>query len=45
MLHMDLKALPVPIRYQDRLMMIGSCFTEHIGNALGDLKFRVLQNF
>jgi len=44
MLHMDLKALPVPIRYQDRLMMIGSCFTEHIGNALGDLKFRVLQN-
>ena len=25
-------------------MLIGSCFTEHIGNALGDLKFSVLQN-
>lgn len=25
-------------------MLIGSCFTEHIGNALADLKFRVLQN-
>lgn len=25
-------------------MLVGSCFTEHIGNALGDLKFRVMQN-
>lgn len=27
-----------------RILSIGSCFTEHIGNALGELKFRVLQN-
>ncbi len=25
-------------------MLVGSCFTEHIGNALRDLKFSVLQN-
>ena len=25
-------------------MLVGSCFTEHIGNALGNLKFSVLQN-
>ena len=25
-------------------MLIGSCFTEHIGNALEELKFSVLQN-
>ena len=24
--------------------MIGSCFTEHIGNSLADLKFQVMQN-
>jgi len=32
------------INYQDKIMLIGSCFTEHIGNALQDLKFSVLQN-
>jgi hypothetical protein len=40
----EIKALPKPITYQDKIMLIGSCFTEHIGNALGDLKFSVLQN-
>ncbi|GAB4091807.1 GSCFA domain-containing protein [Flaviaesturariibacter terrae] len=28
----------------ERILSIGSCFTEHIGTALGELKFRVLQN-
>ncbi|RYY66838.1 MAG: GSCFA domain-containing protein [Chitinophagaceae bacterium] len=28
----------------ERILSIGSCFTEHIGSALQDLKFRVLQN-
>ena len=28
----------------ERILSIGSCFTEHIGTALQDLKFRVLQN-
>lgn len=27
-----------------RILSIGSCFTEHIGTALQELKFRVLQN-
>lgn len=32
------------IRYEEPLLLIGSCFTEHIGNALADAKFQVLQN-
>ena len=43
--------LPITIPKADRLMnhqqkilSIGSCFTEHIGNALTELKFDVLQN-
>jgi hypothetical protein len=44
MLDIELKKNPVPIRYTDKLMLIGSCFTEHIGHALGELKFSMLQN-
>ncbi len=44
MLDIELKPLPEPITYQDRIMLMGSCFTEHIGNALGELKFQVRQN-
>lgn len=44
MLNIDLKKLPEPISYKDKIMLIGSCFTEHIGKALEDLKFNVLQN-
>jgi hypothetical protein len=41
--------LPIPpsvlkIDYQDKLFAIGSCFTEHIGTSLANLKFNVLQN-
>ncbi len=32
------------INYADSLMLTGSCFTEHIGNHLQELKFNVLQN-
>jgi len=32
------------INYRDKILLSGSCFTEHIGNALNDLKFSVLQN-
>lgn len=32
------------IAYQDKLLLTGSCFTEHIGKGLSDLKFDVLQN-
>lgn len=44
MLDMPVKKLPVSISYDQHLMLIGSCFTEHIGNSLSELKFNVLQN-
>lgn len=40
----DIKRLPQPITYRDKILLIGSCFTEHIGNALEEVKFHVLQN-
>src|SRR5687767_14562998 len=44
MVNIDLKKLPKPISYRDKILLVGSCFTEHIGEALEDLKFTVLQN-
>jgi len=44
MLDIDIKEPEKKINYQDPLLIIGSCFTEHIGNYLKDLKFDVLQN-
>ncbi len=32
------------INYNDKIFLTGSCFTEHIGNSLEELKFSVLQN-
>lgn len=43
-LSISLGALPQPIKYGDRIMLTGSCFTEHIGDALQDCKFNILQN-
>ncbi len=40
----DIKKMMPPIQYGDKIFLIGSCFTEHIGNALSELKFPVLQN-
>ncbi|WP_407521421.1 GSCFA domain-containing protein [Lacibacter sp. MH-610] len=42
--NIDIKPLPQSISYKDTIMLMGSCFTEHIGNKLQDLKFNVLQN-
>ncbi len=36
--------LKPPVTYTDRLLLTGSCFTEHIGNYLSDVKFSVMQN-
>jgi len=36
--------LPQPISYRDKLLLAGSCFTEHIGDYLQELKFDTLQN-
>jgi hypothetical protein len=32
------------IRYQQQILLTGSCFTEHIGNHLKEVKFDTLQN-
>ncbi len=40
----DIPDLPQPITYGNKVLLIGSCFTEHIGNALADYKFDVMQN-
>ncbi len=40
----SVKPLPEPIDYNSKILLIGSCFTEHIGNSLEELKFPVLQN-
>ena len=32
------------IDHRQKILSIGSCFTEHIGGALQQLKFTVLQN-
>jgi len=43
-LPISIPSLPRPIHYPDKILLTGSCFTEHIGNALQDWKFDTLQN-
>lgn len=43
-LPISIPSLPQPIRYEDKILLTGSCFTEHIGNALKDWKFDTQQN-
>jgi len=40
----NIKQLQPPITYKDNILLTGSCFTEHIGSYLMDVKFNVLQN-
>src|SRR5438552_10774524 len=40
----SIRPLANPIGYQHKILLIGSCFTEHIGDALEELKFSILQN-
>ncbi len=42
--NINIKPLQPAITYHDKLLLIGSCFTEHIGNYLMDVKFNTLQN-
>lgn len=44
MLNFEPEKLSRSISYRDKIFLIGSCFTEHIGNALIDAKFSLLQN-
>ncbi len=43
-LPIKINRLPGLLSYKDKILLMGSCFTEHIGNALKDVKFSVLQN-
>ena len=44
MLPIKIEAPAQRINYRDKIMVVGSCFTEHIGNKLEELKFSMLQN-
>ena len=44
MVDIELQKLSNPVRYGDKILLAGSCFTEHIGNTLAALKYTVLQN-
>jgi len=44
MLTLDIPTLPKPIVYTDNILLIGSCFTEHISDRLQQHKFNVLSN-
>ena len=43
-LPIQIKSPEKQISYRDKVLLIGSCFTEHIGNSLNELKFSTLQN-
>ena len=40
----NIKSLEPFISYRDKILLTGSCFTEHIGNFLIETKFNILQN-
>lgn len=40
----QIQPFPFKISYRDKILFIGSCFSEEIGNKMKDLKFDVLQN-
>ncbi len=39
-----IQKLQPPIDYHHKILLTGSCFTQHIGNYLSDVKLEVLQN-
>jgi hypothetical protein len=40
----NIQSFPFKISYKDKILLIGSCFSEEIGNKMSELKFDVLQN-
>ena len=42
--NINIKPLEPAITHRDKILLTGSCFTEHIGNYLLENKFKVLQN-
>lgn len=43
-LDIDIKPLPIKIRHHQRIMLVGSCFTEHMSRFLSRHKFQTMQN-
>ncbi len=43
-LSLEIPPLPVRVKYEESILLIGSCFTEHISEKLAAHKFRVLSN-
>jgi len=43
-LPIQIKTPDKQINYRDKILLVGSCFTEHIGDSLAELKFSILQN-
>jgi hypothetical protein len=41
-LNLEIPPLPEPIKYGDKILLIGSCFTEHISERLSQFKFTTL---
>ena len=44
MINIDITEPKQKINYKHPILLTGSCFTEHIGDTLAELKFQVLQN-
>ena len=44
MLELDIPQLPQPITYSDKILLIGSCFTENMVDRFLQHKFKVLSN-
>lgn len=40
----QIRSFPFKISYADKILFVGSCFSEEIGNKMTELKFDVLQN-
>ena len=40
----QIQSFPFTISYRDKILLIGSCFSEEIGNKMIDLKFDISQN-
>ncbi len=43
-LKLDIPPLKNPVTYQDTILLIGSCFTEHIADRLRQHKFKLVSN-
>ncbi len=40
----EIEPFPLTLSYQDKILFLGSCFSEEIGKKMVDLKFDVMQN-